>query len=79
MLALVLADCSMPEMNGYDFLVTARENRDWKYAIIAMVATETEMHQMQGALEAGANEFVVKPFIRDTLPEKRQLVGPGTD
>jgi two-component system, chemotaxis family, chemotaxis protein CheY len=40
-----------------------------------MVTTETEMDQMAAALEAGANEYVMKPFTKDILVEKLELVG----
>jgi two-component system chemotaxis response regulator CheY len=68
----------MPEMNGFDFLVAARANPAWKGMIILMVTTETEMSQMQRALEAGADEYVMKPFTKDVLREKLQLVGLAT-
>ncbi|MBK8005479.1 MAG: response regulator [Gemmatimonadetes bacterium] len=72
---LVLVDWNMPEMNGFDFLVAARQNPAWKDTVIMMVTTETEMAQMQRALDAGANEYVMKPFTKDVLHEKLQLVG----
>ncbi len=72
---LILVDWNMPEMNGFDFLVAARANAAWKDTVIMMVTTETEMSQMQRALEAGANEYVMKPFTKDVLREKLQLVG----
>jgi len=72
---LALVDWNMPEMNGFDFLVAVRANPAWKDMIVVMVTTETEMSQMQRALEAGANEYVMKPFTRDVLREKLQLVG----
>ncbi len=75
---LILVDWNMPEMNGFDFLVAARQNPEWKDTIIMMVTTETEMSQMQRALDAGANEYVMKPFTRDVLREKLQLVGLAT-
>lgn len=75
---LILVDWNMPEMNGFDFLCRARENLDWKDTVIMMVTTETEMSQMQRALEAGANEYVMKPFTKDVLREKLQLVGLAT-
>jgi two-component system chemotaxis response regulator CheY len=39
------------------------------------VTTETELDQMAAALEAGANEYVMKPFTTEILVEKLQLVG----
>ena len=75
---LILVDWNMPEMNGYEFLVIARQNPMWNDTVIMMVTTETEMSHMQRALEAGANEYVMKPFTTDVLREKLQLVGLGT-
>ena len=43
--------------------------------VVVMVTTETELDQMAAALEAGANEYVMKPFTKDILVEKLQLVG----
>ena len=40
-----------------------------------MVTTETEMEHIVEAMEAGANEYVMKPFTRDILVEKLQLAG----
>jgi two-component system chemotaxis response regulator CheY len=75
---LVLVDWNMPEMNGFEFLLAARANPEWNDTIIIMVTTETEMAQMQRALEAGANEYIMKPFTKDILREKLQLVGLGS-
>jgi two-component system chemotaxis response regulator CheY len=72
---LILVDWNMPEMNGFDFLVEARQKPEWKDTVIMMVTTETEMSQMQRALDAGANEYVMKPFTVDILRAKLQLVG----
>ncbi len=72
---LVMVDWNMPEMNGFEFLCAARQNPAWHQTIILMVSTETEMGQMQRALDAGANEYVMKPFTPAVLLEKLQLVG----
>jgi two-component system, chemotaxis family, chemotaxis protein CheY len=72
---LILVDSNMPEMDGFAFLVAARQNPDWNETVIMMVTTETEMSQIQRALNAGANEYVMKPFTREILREKLQLVG----
>lgn len=72
---LAMVDWNMPEMSGYDFVCAVRRNPAWNETVIMMVSTETEMGQMQRALEAGANEYVMKPFTRAVLLEKLQLVG----
>jgi len=73
--ALVLADWNMPEVNGLDLLKQLRHNPALSSLVVIMVTTETELDQMAAALQAGANEYVMKPFTRDILIEKLQLVG----
>ena len=72
---LVLADWNMPEMNGMELLKSLRQNPEFDSLKVIMVTTETEMDQMASALEAGANEYVMKPFTKDILVEKLELVG----
>lgn len=72
---LALLDWNMPEMNGFDLLIRVRANRAFDNMRIMMVTTETELSQMILALEAGANEYVMKPFNRDIIREKIQLLG----
>jgi len=72
---LVLADWNMPEVNGLELLKKLRQNPEFSSLVVVMVTTETELDQMAAALEAGANEYVMKPFTKDILVEKLQLVG----
>ena len=72
---LVLADWNMPEINGLDLLKRLRRNPALNSLAVVMVTTETEMDQIAEALEAGANEYVMKPFTRDILVEKLELAG----
>ena len=72
---LVLADWNMPEMNGLELVKRLRQNPEYSSLKVLMVTTETEMDQMASALEAGANEYVMKPFTKDILTEKLELVG----
>jgi two-component system chemotaxis response regulator CheY len=72
---LVLADWNMPEMNGLDLLKQLRQDPELASLKVIMVTTETELDNMVSALEAGANEYVMKPFTKDILTEKLELVG----
>jgi two-component system chemotaxis response regulator CheY len=72
---LVLADWNMPEINGLELLKRLRQNPELASLVVVMVTTETELDQMVAALEAGANEYVMKPFTKDILVEKLQLAG----
>ena len=73
--SLVLADWNMPEMNGLELLKQLRQDPDLASLKVIMVTTETELDHMVSALEAGANEYVMKPFTKDILKEKLELVG----
>src|SRR5262245_48286814 len=72
--ALILLDWNMPEMNGFDLLQRIRANHAFDVTPIIMVTTETEITQVARALEAGANEYVMKPFTREVIRDKLQLL-----
>lgn len=74
---LILVDWNMPEMNGLELIRSLRARPEFANLPLMMVTTETEMEQMVTALEAGANEYVMKPFGKETLAEKLQLLGLG--
>ena len=71
---LVLVDWNMPVMNGLDFICEVRKNRAYDAIRIVMVTTETESEQVTRALQAGADEYVMKPFNRDVLVAKLNLL-----
>jgi len=72
---LALVDWNMPNMNGFEFLKAIRADHAFDAMVIVMVTTEVEMHQVVSALEAGANEYVMKPFTEEGMREKLQLLG----
>jgi two-component system chemotaxis response regulator CheY len=72
---LILIDWNMPEMNGLDLLKRLRENPKLSSLVVVMVTAETEMNRIAEALEAGANEYVMKPFTKDIIVGKLQLAG----
>jgi len=73
-LTVALVDWNMPEMNGYDFLCALRAGATQRGVPVIMVTTETETSQVVRALEAGANEYVMKPFTKDVLRDKLDLL-----
>jgi len=73
--ALILCDWNMPVMNGLEFIQAVRADTRYSSAQVVMVTTETEVEQMVRALEAGANEYVMKPFTRETIGEKLRIIG----
>ena len=73
--ALALVDWNMPEMNGYEFVQAVRALDAYDSTKLMMVTTETEMYQVLKALEAGADEYVMKPFTKEVILEKLGLLG----
>lgn len=71
---LVLVDWNMPVMNGLEFIQAVRAQRAYDRLRILMVTTEAESSQMIRALDAGANEYLMKPFNRDVLVAKLSLL-----
>ena len=65
----------MPVMNGLDFLLNFRQLKQYKDTVVIFCTTENDMAHIRAALEAGADEYVMKPFDRETLHIKLQLVG----
>lgn len=74
-LDLALVDWNMPEMNGYEFVQSIRTQPTYDEMRLMMVTTETEMTQVARALEAGANEYVMKPFTKEMIREKLEIMG----
>ncbi len=74
-IALALVDWNMPELNGLEFVRQVRADPLNAGVVLVMVTTETAIDQMVTALEAGANEYVMKPFTRDVIHDKLRLVG----
>ena len=74
-LELALLDWNMPEMNGYELLCALRADKKWASMRVMLVTTETEAAQILRALDAGADEYLIKPFHKDALRDKLSLMG----
>lgn len=72
---LALVDWNMPVMDGLTFIQEVRSSTVWKDLQLVMVTTESESGQIQKAVQAGANEYVMKPFTADVLIAKLSLLG----
>jgi len=71
---LLLVDWNMPQMNGIDFIRRVRAQRVYDAVRILMVTSEAQGEQVNLALKAGANEYLMKPFNKDILVAKLQLL-----
>ena len=72
---VVLFDWNMPVMSGMDFLRALRESQIARRPKVVFCTTENGMAYIRAAIEAGADEYVMKPFDRETLASKLQIVG----
>jgi two-component system chemotaxis response regulator CheY len=72
---VILLDWNMPVMSGMDFLRALRASDIPTRPKVVFCTTENGMAYIRAAIEAGADEYVMKPFDRDTLESKLQIVG----
>jgi two-component system chemotaxis response regulator CheY len=72
---LALVDWNMPEMNGLEFVQAVRAIDAYGDTRLVMITTETDMARVSAALEAGANEYLMKPFTKEAVLDKLALLG----
>jgi two-component system chemotaxis response regulator CheY len=69
---LILMDWNMPNMLGIDALKAIRATG--KSTPVIMVTTEAEKSRVLEAIKAGANNYIIKPFVPSTIMAKIQDV-----
>ncbi|MBI2406683.1 MAG: response regulator [Gemmatimonadetes bacterium] len=76
---VALVDWNMPEMSGVEFVSAARAIPAYAAMRIVMVTSESELERVTTALDAGANEYLMKPFDAEALRDKLMLAGVAVD
>jgi two-component system, chemotaxis family, chemotaxis protein CheY len=71
---VILLDWNMPVMSGMEFLNSYRASLAG-HAKVIFCTTENGVGHIQAAIQAGADEYVMKPFDRETLQSKLHHVG----
>jgi len=64
---LVVSDWMMPEMDGLQLVQHIRAHPHPGYAYIILVTEKSQKEDVVAGIEAGADDFVTKPFDRDEL------------
>lgn len=64
---LVLMDVRMPRMTGYDACRLIKANPDLKDIPVVFLSAKGQEAEIQSGLEAGAEEYLLKPFSPDQL------------
>lgn len=67
---LAILDWRMPKLDGLGLLKKVRSDKGLKELPVLMLTAKSEKEKIQEALEAGANDYVVKPFTANILKEK---------
>lgn len=68
---LVVSDWNMPKMTGIEFLKAVRGGSDAiKKVNFIMVTSEADKEKIMEAVQAGVNQYIVKPFNANQLDEK---------
>lgn len=76
---VIFLDWQMPVMSGIEFLHAMRNDPRFKAIKVCMVTAESDQSCIIKALEEGADEYVMKPFCRETLEQKLELVTRQND
>ncbi len=77
-LDLALVDWNMPIMDGLEFIRAVRDNDEWRGLLMMMVTTEADPAQVVRALSAGADEYLMKPFSKESIQDKLAILGIQT-
>lgn len=72
---VVLLDWNMPVMSGMEFLRALGQSPIVPRPKVVFCTTENDVAHIRAAIDAGADEYVMKPFDRETLESKLSLVG----
>jgi len=72
---VILPDWNMPVMDGYSFIRNLRMMPEGQSPKVVFCTTEKDISRITRALDAGANEYIMKPFDRDILTAKFQELG----
>ena len=70
----VVSDWNMPNMTGVDLLRAIRADEALKHLPVLMVTAETEKSIVIEAIQAGVNNYIVKPFTAQVFEEKMNKV-----
>ena len=71
----ILLDWNMPKMSGIEFLRELRRIDGGDAPVVIFCTTENDVSHIREAIEAGANEYIMKPFDGDIIQSKFSQAG----
>lgn len=72
---IALVDWNMPGMSGLEFIRSVRAVNIWEQMFLMMVTSETAPERLRLALDAGADEYLMKPITPEVLQQKLEILG----
>lgn len=72
---VILLDWNMPNVSGIEFLKKLRADEKGKTPKVVFCTTENDMAHIQAAMDAGANEYIMKPFDAEIIENKFSQIG----
>ena len=67
---LVLSDWNMQPMTGFDLLKAVRADERTQHVPFVLVTAEAKSENVVAAKQAGANNYIIKPFTLQVLKQK---------
>jgi DNA-binding response OmpR family regulator len=67
---LIMMDVRMPKMTGYEACVKIKQEEHLKEIPVVFLSAKGQESEVATGLEAGATEYLIKPFSPDQLTEK---------
>lgn len=67
---LILMDVRMPRMTGYEACRRLREIESTRYTPLIFLSAKGQESEIQAGLDAGATQYILKPFSPDMLIQK---------
>jgi len=64
---MVITDWMMPRMDGLELCRKIREAEGSQYIYLIMVTSREEINDLVMGMDAGADDFITKPFIKEEL------------
>ncbi|MFZ1040355.1 MAG: response regulator [Anaerolineales bacterium] len=71
---LILLDVRMPRMTGYDACRAIKANPELKDIPVVFLSAKGQESEIQTGLDAGAEEYLLKPFAPDQLTDRVRAI-----
>ena len=73
---LVILDIMMPYADGFELLALIRAKPDWRNTPVIVLTARSQEKDIVRALDMGASDYVVKPFLPEELKARIRRLAP---